>query len=361
MSGPTGSPARRPRSSSRGLRTPAGLGSPDSGRLSDPRARPQLVTTPRTSQSRARRLEALRQLAEAQAGVATDSQLRALDWGPYHVQHEIEVGRWTRVAPHVVALQNGELVREQVAWTGILHAGCGAVLSHLTACVEAGLDHWREDRIEVLVPKSSNVQRLPGIQFHETRRPYAGWRHPTASPPRLRLEAAALLAAERRAQAMQAVGLLAACVQQRLSTAERLLVASREISKLRYGKLLRAALGDIAGGAQSFAEIEIGVLCRAAGLAPPRRQQIRRDRTGRRRYLDCEWELPDGRILVLEIDGAFHLRTDHWWQDMARERGVVISGRIVLRCASIEIRLTPDAIMSDLRAAGVPSLFVSAA
>jgi hypothetical protein len=27
------------------------------------------------------------------------------------------------------------------------------------------------------------------------------------------------------------------------------------------------------------------------------------DRTGRTRYLGCEWDLPDGEMVVLEVDG----------------------------------------------------------
>ena len=115
-------------------------------------------------------------------------------------------------------------------------------------------------------------------------------------------------------------------------------------------------LGDIDGGAQSFAEIEVGVLCQRAGLAAPVRQAVRTDTDGRRRYLDCEWELPDGRVVILEVDGSFHLRVGNWWRDMKRERSVVLSRSTVLRCASIELRLEPWEVMADLRRAGVPAM-----
>ncbi|MGH3587119.1 MAG: hypothetical protein ACRDQ0_12430, partial [Pseudonocardia sp.] len=112
--------------------------------------------------------------------------------------------------------------------------------------------------------------------------------------------------------------------------------------------------GDIEGGAQSFAEIDVGHLCKEAGLSSPKRQRLRRDKTGRVRYLDCEWELPDGRVIVLEIDGSFHLRVRHWWKDMKRERAVVIAKSSVLRCSTVEIRLEPEDIIDDLRDIGVP-------
>lgn len=143
-------------------------------------------------------------------------------------------------------------------------------------------------------------------------------------------------------------------MQQGLTTADRLILTTPQIRKLRHGREFVLALGDIAGGAQSFAEIDLGHLCDQAGLAAPTRQSIRTDRDGRRRYLDCEWVLTDGRIVVLEIDGSFHLQVGNWWRDMKRERAVVLSRSTVLRCASVELRLEPWAVVEDLRAAGVP-------
>jgi hypothetical protein len=116
-----------------------------------------------------------------------------------------------------------------------------------------------------------------------------------------------------------------------------------------------AARKDVqGGGAHSFAEINIGKLCREAGLMGPTRQVVRVDKDGRRRYLDCVWELPDGRVIVLEIDGSFHAEVATWWKDMKRERAVVIHGDKVLRCSTVELRLEPAEILDDLRRAGVP-------
>lgn len=300
------------------------------------------------------RLDSLSQLAIDQARVVGRDQLRALGWSPDHIDHEVSIGRWSRVAPTVVALQNAPLVREQRLWLGVLHAAPRGVVTHATACQLWGLQRWDTEPVEILTSKSDMVSPLDGFVFHQTRRDYGTWVHPERRPQTLTVEAASLLAAERDKLVRRGIGRLAAVVQQRLSTPERLLATSRTISKLRNGKLLRFALGDIAGGAQSFAELDLGRICDAFGLQAPHRQRVRKDATGRRRYLDCEWELPNGRILVLEIDGSFHLETEHWWQDMKRERDVVLSGRSVLRCSSIELRLQPLAIIRDLRQAGVP-------
>ena len=74
----------------------------------------------------------------------------------------------------------------------------------------------------------------------------------------------------------------------------------------------------------------------------------------RGRYLDCEWDLPRGENVVLEVDGQHHLRVEHWQADMRRERGVVISGRRVLRATATEVRAEAHAVASDLVAIGVP-------
>lgn len=229
-----------------------------------------------------------------------------------------------------------------------------SVLTHATACEVAGLLWTFDPIVHVLTEKGDLVAPLPGLRLHQTRRPYLRWKTPGGGLPLLRVEHAVLLTSERDRYPRRAVGRLAAAVQQQLTTAVRLTAASREVRKLRRGELFRLALGDIEGGAQSFAEIDVGRLCQEAGLCPPYRQSLRRDRAGRRRYLDHEWRLADGRVLVLEVDGSFHMKVEHWTGDMKRERGVVISGRIVLRCSSLEVRLAPDEILRDLVEAGVP-------
>lgn len=307
---------------------------------------------------RTHRLDAVTPLLARQAGIVHRGQLYDRGWTFEQVRHEIDIGRWQQLAPAVVALQSGPLSHEQRLWLGVLHAGPGAVLSHVTACVHAGLRWTAPPAIDVLTPKGDLVAPLPGYFFHQTRRPYVYWVDRDSPMPRLRIEHASLLAAERDRSVRRAIGLLAAAVQQELTTPDALAKAVLQIRKLRHKKHLVLALGDIAGGAESFAEIDVGRICQDAGLPRPDRQAVRVDSTGRRRYLDCEWHLPNGRVVVLEIDGSFHMRTEHWVRDMQRERSIVADGRIVLRCSSVEVRLDPQAIVFDLMRVGVPSTFV---
>lgn len=150
--------------------------------------------------------------------------------------------------------------------------------------------------------------------------------------------------------------MVAAAVQQRVTTAVRLDAAMRTVGRIRHKAYLRLAIADVSSGAESLGEIDLAHLCRKFGLVPPTRQSRRKDAAGRWRYLDSEWELPDGEVVVLEIDGGHHLEVMHWQADMKRERAFVITRRWVLRATVYEVRLEASAVFSDLRAIGVPTL-----
>ena len=318
-------------------------------------ANPSGVSQARPQTNREQRLARLATLIATQAGVMARWQLRALGWTDKQIDHEVAIGRWQSPASGLLVVHTGPLLDDERLWVGVLHAGRGAVLSHLTAARTGGL-HWvGHDVIDVLTPKGDLVEPLDGYFFHQTRRPYERWVKPVSGPPRLPIEHAALLAAERDGNVRRAIGLLAACVQQGLTTTDRLASTIPLIRKLRHGRTFALVLGDIAGGAQSFAEINVGKVCAEAGLAPPNRQVVRLDKLGRRRYLDCVWVLPDGRVVVLEVDGSFHAEVRAWWKDMKRERAVVVQGDTVLRCSSMELRLEANDVIADLRAIGVPS------
>ena len=123
---------------------------------------------------------------------------------------------------------------------------------------------------------------------------------------------------------------------------------------LRRSKPLQLALLEIGGGAHSVAELDVGRMCRRFGLARPARQVRRRGADGRLRFTDAEWRLPDGRVVVLEIDGAFHMDVEHWEDDLARQRSLTSDGRLVVRATSREVRDEPDRVAADLQRLGVP-------
>lgn len=145
-------------------------------------------------------------------------------------------------------------------------------------------------------------------------------------------------------------------VQQRLCRPSDLEKALQQVGRIRHKAHLRLAIRDIAGGAEALSELDLGRVCARFGLQPPARQVLRRDGTGRIRYLDAEWLLADGRRVVLEVDGAHHLQVEHWQDDMRRDRSLTVQGAYVLRATAIEVRLQPADVVRDLVAIGVPLL-----
>jgi hypothetical protein len=165
------------------------------------------------------------------------------------------------------------------------------------------------------------------------------------------VDAAVWSASPRRACALVAAG-----VQQRLTTVERLRRELLKAGAVRHRRLLLGVLDDIAGGAQALSEIDFAGLCRRAGLPAPTRQAVRRDSRGRRRYLDVEWRLPDGRVLVVEVDGGVHLVAAQLWEDQLRQNDLVLQGDMVLRYPSFIVRTEPRLVIAQLRSVLQPEL-----
>lgn len=293
-------------------------------------------------------------LAGRQCGVLSDGDLRASAASRSFVRNQIRSGRWTQRTHSVYTTTTGPLSREQRLWVAVAHAGPRALLGGLTATELQGMRNWTRDEITVFVDQELSFDPVEGVRFFRTRRPLGAMRHPTHELPTCRVEPAVLLFAGHEPSTRTALGAVTATVQQGLTTPDRLLTWTRALRPLRRAAAIRELLADVAGGSQSLAEIDVLRLCRAWGLALPRRQQRRRDRSGRPRYTDCEWELPDGRILVLEVDGAFHLDVDAYTADVQRHRGLTTDRRVVIRCTAYEVRHEPLALMRDLIELGVP-------
>lgn len=295
------------------------------------------------------------ELAYGQAGMLSRRQLLALGVDRNVVRNQVAAGRWVLRTPLVVSTTTGALTFAQQVWLGVLHAGPGCAVGGLTATRIRGLKGWDRDTVTILVDEAADVSPAPGVQFVRTRRDIAEMLAPGRGAPVCRVEPAALLFGGYTRSQRTACGLLAALVQQRLTTADRLAEWVERMRPLRRARMFRTTLADIGSGAQSLAEIDVGAVCRRFNLPRPDRQVRRRDRDGRLRFTDCEWRLRDGRRVVLEVDGAFHMDVGSWESDITRERGLVVDGAIVLRCTSSELRHSPERVVRDLIALGITS------
>ncbi len=292
-------------------------------------------------------------LARSQEYVVSMAQLRDLGVARAEVRHHLRMRRWAMRTHNVLTTTTGPLSLDQRRWVAVLHAGPDALLGGLSALEFWGLRNWSRDDITVLVRNPLSFDPVPGVRYFRTRRPLAALASRTDLPI-CRVEPAVLLFAGYERNRRTAHGAVAATVQQRLTTAESLSGWVERLQPLRRARELRALLGDIAGGAQSLAEVDLRTACRDFGLVEPRAQTPRHDRAGKRRFTDCEWELPDGRVLVLEVEGAFHDDVMQSSADKARQRKLSTADRIVVSCTAYELRYDPASVIEDLVALGVP-------
>ena len=298
-------------------------------------------------------MESWTELAEAQAGALSWRQLRELEVTRALVRNQLASGRWQRRTEEVLTTTTGPLSFEQRLWVAVLHCGQDAVIGGLTAARVHGLRNWERDDVCVLVENDDSFEPVPGVTTFRTRRSLALLRHPSPLPT-CTLEPAVLLWAGHEGHRRAAMGVLAAVVQQRLTTPERLAAWVDLLKPLRRAPAMRELLRDLSGGSQSLAEVDVARMCRDSGLRVPDRQVPRVDSAGRRRFTDCEWRLADGRTLVLEVDGAFHLQVQHYESDVRRQRRLTSPTRVVVRCTAQEVRDEPWVLAADLRALGVP-------
>ena len=137
------------------------------------------------------------------------------------------------------------------------------------------------------------------------------------------------------------MAVLAAGVQQGLARVGDLRLVTDRLETVRRRKLIIDVLGDIAGGAQALSELDfLRLVVRPFGLPEPSRQIARRDRQGRRRWIDAAWD--DCKVAV-EIDGAQHTEDPlQRWDDMERDIDLMLDGYQTLRFPAWLVRKNPE-------------------
>lgn len=278
-------------------------------------------------------------------GVAHRDELTRFGAPEPVVTAHLAADRWREVGSAIV-LHNGPLTRAQRERVAVINCGPRAVLTSFSAASAWGLAGWERDEVHVLAPGGATNPRIQGLILHRTR----DWRRADIAVNRRlhRLAPALLIAAASFRSERPGCGLLAAGVQQRLVRAADVRRALEAAPRVRHRRALMLATQDIAQGAHALSEIDFVNLCRRFGLPIPTRQAVRVDRFGRRRYLDVEWRLPDGRRVAAEIDGALHLSPVRWVEDQLRQNEVVIDGTIMLRYPTVVVRAEPALVAEQL-------------
>ncbi|MGW8565911.1 hypothetical protein [Isoptericola sp. NPDC055881] len=292
----------------------------------------------------------LRDLARRQRGVVTRAQVGALGMTPGHVEQQLRALRWRSLSEQVLVVHRGPLARDARLWAAVLGAPRGSVVGAWTALELQGLEGWTRDPVHLVVARGAKPDRHPWLVVHESRRLRAEDVVDAGGLPVHGVARAAVDAAAWQPTWRTAAGLMAAVVQQRLVTTDDLFAMLDTVGAVRHRKVMRLALADVVGGADSLAEIDFVRLCRDAGLPEPSRQSPRRDLQGRRRFLDVEWRLPGGRRFVVEIDGVGHLERDRWYADLLRDAELGADTRTVrIRLPAMAARYEPDRVLAVVR------------
>jgi hypothetical protein len=318
--------------------------------------------------------------------VATSADLRAVGVTRSALVANLSARRWQRRGRAIV-LHTGPLSRLEWSQVALLNCGPRSVLTAFTAAEFAGLKNWKRDAIHILCPGGVAQPAVPGliVRLHRTatwpverepikRVPVERWPEQESVEPWAergsvkrwpdrgvgghiqKLGPALIVAAGSFESPRPACGILAAAVQQQLMSAAELTKALDAAPRVRHRAALVTAVADIAGGSQALSEIDFVRLCRRNGLPEPIRQQVRRDSSGRRRYLDASWRRSDGRLVVAEVDGAIHLCAQRWWDDQQRQNELALAEALVLRFPSVVLRTDERSVVEQLRRAlGIPA------
>jgi hypothetical protein len=260
----------------------------------------------------------LASLVAGQAGTVTRSVLRLHGVDDRVVSRQVAARRWQNAGPQLVVMFTGSLPLSTRHWVAATNAGPGSLLCGRTALAVHGLEGWGGDQVQVVVDRGVRPAPLPFVKVHESRRHRGADSTDVEGLPCHRVERAAIDVASWCPSERTAVGVLAAVVQQRLTSPARLQETLERQGRIRRRRLIAATIIDLAGGAQALSEIEYGRLFQRWGLPQPTRQAIRLDHRGRRRYLDVEWTLSGGVRKALEIDGMGHLEPNRWYGDLLR-------------------------------------------
>jgi hypothetical protein len=205
--------------------------------------------------------------------------------------------------------------------------------------------------VHILVTRGARVLPTPGVivRVHESRRFTSADILP-CEPPTTSLDRATIDAAVWSEDIKTATRIVAAVVQQRRTTPENLKAVLLTAGLVKHRKPLLMFLADLSGGAEALSEVAFLQWCRRHHFPCPR-TQVRLDVRGRRRYLDATFELPNGEVLMVEIDGGVHLNLTTRWLDTAKDNDAVITGRMTLRFPSVAIYSDDPRAVGQLREA----------
>ena len=141
-----------------------------------------------------------------------------------------------------------------------------------------------------------------------------------------------------------AATVMAMAVQQRLATADAVLLEARRLNRHKRRPLILAVARDVADGAQALSELDFAALCRRRGLPEPTRQRVLQGPRGRV-YLDVSW---NEYGVVVEVEGAHHDAPENAVDDALRQNALTIGRLGVLRIPVLGLRTCPGPFLAQV-------------
>lgn len=270
--------------------------------------------------------DAVAAIEHAQDGVISRRQARECRCRPADIRRRLRRKEWTPICPGVYVNHTGPPTWRQRAWAAVLDVHPAALGGVTALKMGRGTIHVVVDAGRTVHDRKKH--KRAGVVIHRRTRlkESVHWDH---SPPRLRVEEAALDVADGAGSDREAIATLSDIVNRRKTTADRLLAAMTKRPRMKRRAFLTAVLGDIKNGTRSVLEQHyLSAVERAHGLPCPQRQV--RTAMGRNGLRDATY--PEFR-LVVELDGdSFH--GDAASRDRDRERDLdaaLASGLLTVR------------------------------
>lgn len=264
------------------------------------------------------------------------------------ITRRVASGQWQRLLRGVYATHSGPVSPDQRRTAALAYLGPGAMLTGQSALCRHGLRSAREGgRVHVLVPAAYHGK--PGGFVHVTS---------STRPPecpvlvdgmRLAPVPRALIDGCLRMRSLNPVrALVAEAVQRGLCTVPAL-VAELELAPSAGSRLLRTVLTEVATGAHSVPEIELGIAMRVAGLPGFEQNADVYDAAGD--WLargDFVWRAYQA---IVEVDSiAFHLAPADQWHTQERHNRLEAAGWAVVHYSPARLRAEPTRIIAEISA-----------
>lgn len=282
-------------------------------------------------------------IAVEQYGVLSRRQLYAAGITRGEIRGHVRAGRWQLVGDQSVCLHSGPIDEQGLMWAAVFQGGPRAHLDGASALIAGGLKKFTWERIRVSVPRGARVRRTERFEIRQTRR-WSASDLVTGGIPRSTPAIAAIRAGLWAKSDKQAALVLTMAVQQGLVPSEELAHELLTVRRDRRRLFLHAVVNDLLDGARSLGEIDFVAECRRRGLPPPEQQVLRQD-SQQRYYLDLYWPALG---VVVEIDGIHHTWAQNIVGDALRQNRLALDGDIVLRLPLLGLRMDPDAFFAQI-------------